>query len=95
MLFAMSNLSGDMSMALANHALQQNSTCSSKRLTIGSEVRSVESRLKAVERAVFHKLRILDQPQTPEAIEDGTISRTTTWIEADAGTAHGPRYISG
>jgi hypothetical protein len=41
---------------------------------------------------VFHKSSVQDPPETPEAIEDGTISKTATWIEADAGTAHGPRY---
>lgn len=64
----------------------------SKRLTIGSDLRSVESRLKALEQAVFHKSSVQDAPETPEAIEDGTISKTATWIEADAGIAHGPRY---
>jgi hypothetical protein len=55
-------------------------------------LRSVESRLKALEQAVFHKPSVQDPPGTPEAIEDGTISKTATWIEADAGTAHGPGY---
>lgn len=64
----------------------------SEMLTIGSDLRSVESRLRALEQAVFHKSSVQDPPETPEAIEDGTISKTATWIEADAGTAHGPRY---
>lgn len=64
----------------------------SKKLIIGSDLSSVESRLKALEQAVFHKSSVQDPPETPEAIEDGTISKTATWIEADAGMAHGPRY---
>lgn len=62
------------------------------RLTISSDPRDIESRLKVLEQAVFRKSSVQDQPETPEAIEDGTISKTATWIEADAGTAHGPRY---
>jgi hypothetical protein len=63
-----------------------------KGLKIDSEVRSIESRLKALEQAVFHRSSGQDLPQTPEAIEDGTISKTAIWIEADAGTIHGPVY---
>jgi hypothetical protein len=52
----------------------------------------IESRLKALEEAVFHRSGVQDEHQTPEAREDGTISKTATWIEAAAGTVHGPRY---
>lgn len=41
---------------------------------------------------MFHKSSTQDEPQTPEAREDGTISKTATWIEAAAGTVHGPSY---
>jgi hypothetical protein len=42
--------------------------------------------LKVLEQAVFKKLTVPDQSQTPEALEDGTILETAIWMEAAAGT---------